>query len=102
MRPVRLTRAQQQAQTRERLLAAAERVLARHGYGGASIDLVTGEAGYSKGAIYFNFESKEAVFLALFRVYIERETAGLGRNLRLAPTPPVAAVASMTGPEQAP
>jgi hypothetical protein len=37
MRPVRLTRAQQQALTRERLLAAAERVLAGHGYGGASI-----------------------------------------------------------------
>ena len=36
MRPVRLTRAQQQALTRERLLAAAERVLARHGYSGAS------------------------------------------------------------------
>jgi AcrR family transcriptional regulator len=63
VRPVRLTRAEQQALTRERLLAAAERVLARHGYGGASIDLITAEAGYSKGAIYSNFESKEAVFL---------------------------------------
>ena len=67
MRPVRLTRAQQQALTRERLLAAAERVLAGHGYGGASIDLITAEAGYSKGAIYSNFESKEAVFLELLR-----------------------------------
>ncbi len=63
MRPVRLTRTQQQAVTRERLLAAAEQVFARHGYGGASIDLITSEAGYSKGAIYSNFESKEAVFL---------------------------------------
>ena len=79
MRPVRLTRAQQQALTRERLLAAAERVLARHGYGGASIDLITAEAGYSKGAIYSNFESKEAVFLELSRVYMERDTAELGR-----------------------
>jgi hypothetical protein len=43
MRPVRLTRAEQQALTRERLLAAAERVLAGHGYGGASIDLITAE-----------------------------------------------------------
>ena len=85
MRPVRLTRAQQQAQTRERLLAAAERVLARHGYGGASIDLVTAEAGYSKGAIYSNFESKEAVFLELLRVYMERDMAELGRIVSLAP-----------------
>ena len=85
MRPVRLTRAQQQAQTRERLLAAAERVLARHGYGGASIDLVTAEAGYSKGAIYSNFESKEAVFLELLRVYMERDMAELERIVGLAP-----------------
>jgi len=85
MRPVRLTRAQQQAQTRERLLAAAERVLARHGYGGASIDLITAEAGYSKGAIYSNFESKEAVFLELLRVYMERDMAELGRIVSLAP-----------------
>jgi AcrR family transcriptional regulator len=83
--PVRLTRAQQQALTRERLLAAAERVLARHGYGGASIDLITAEAGYSKGAIYSNFESKEAVFLELLRVYMERDRAELGRIVSLAP-----------------
>jgi AcrR family transcriptional regulator len=80
-----LTRAQQQTLTRERLLAAAERVLARHGYGGASIDLVTAEAGYSKGAIYSNFESKEAVFLELLRVYMERDMAELGRIVGLAP-----------------
>ena len=85
MRPVRLTRAQQQALTRERLLAAAERVLARHGYSGASIDPVTAEAGYSKGAIYSNFESKEAVFLELLRVYMERDMAELGRIVSLSP-----------------
>jgi AcrR family transcriptional regulator len=83
VRPVRLTRAQQQAQTRERLLAAAEQVFARHGYGGASIDLITAEAGYSKGAIYSNFESKEAVFLELLRLYMERDMAELGRIVSL-------------------
>ena len=46
--------------TRARLLAAAERVIDCHRYGGASIDLITAEAGYSKGAIYSNFKSKEA------------------------------------------
>ena len=85
MRPVRLTRAQQQALTRERLLAAAERVLAGHGYGGASIDLITAEAGYSKGAIYSNFESKEAVFLELLRVYMERDMVELERIVSLPP-----------------
>ena len=85
MRPARLTRAQQQAVTRERLLAAAEQVIDRHGFGGASIDLISAEAGYSKGAIYSNFESKEAVFLELLRQYMERDMAELERIVGLDP-----------------
>lgn len=85
MRRVRLTRAEQQAMTRERLLAAAEQVFARHGYGGASIDLISAEAGYSKGAVYSNFESKEAVFLELLRLYMERDMAELQRIVSLDP-----------------
>jgi AcrR family transcriptional regulator len=69
--------------TRTRLLAAAEQVIDRHGYGGASIDLITAEAGYSKGAIYSNFESKEAVFLELLRLYMERDIAELERIVGL-------------------
>src|SRR5258705_13656808 len=84
-RPVRLTRAQQQAVTRERLLAAAERVIDRNGFGGASIDQISAEAGYSKGAIYSNFESKEAVFLELLRLYMERDMAALEQIVALEP-----------------
>jgi AcrR family transcriptional regulator len=94
VRPVRLTRAQQQAATRERLLAAAEQAIGRHGYGGASIDLITAEAGYSKGAIYSNFESKEAVFLELLRLYMERDMAELERIVSLDPGKLSAAVTS--------
>jgi AcrR family transcriptional regulator len=92
VRPRRLTRAQQQAVTRDRLLAAAEQVIDRHGYGGASIDLITAEAGYSKGAIYSNFESKEALFLELLRLYMERDMAELERIVRLDPDKLSAAV----------
>ncbi len=84
-RPARLTRTQQQAVTRERLLAAAERVIDRQGFGGASIDQISAEAGYSKGAIYSNFESKEAVFLELLRQYMERDMAALERIVALDP-----------------
>ena len=84
-RPVRLTRVQQQAITRERLLAAAARVIDRHGFGGASVDLISAEAGYSKGAVYSNFESKEAVFLELLRLYMERDMAALERIVALGP-----------------
>jgi AcrR family transcriptional regulator len=84
-RPVRLTRDQQQAVTRERLLAAAERVIDRQGFGGASIDQISAEAGYSKGAIYSNFESKEAVFLELLRLNMERDMAALEQIVALGP-----------------
>lgn len=83
MPPPRLTRAEQQAQTRERLLEAAERVVARCGYGGASIDLISAEAGYSKGAVYSNFESKEAVFLELLRRHMEKNIADLSALMDL-------------------
>jgi AcrR family transcriptional regulator len=69
--------------TRERLLAAAERVIDSHGFGGASIDLISAEAGYSKGAIYSNFESKEAIFLELLRLYMERDMRELERIVNL-------------------
>jgi len=73
----RLTRAEQQAQTRARLLAAAEALLVRQGYGAVSLDLVAETAGYSKGAIYSNFASKEALFLALLQSYMQRLQADL-------------------------
>ena len=92
VRPSRLTRAQQQSVTKERLLAAAEQVIDRHGFGGASVDLITAEAGYSKGAIYSNFESKDAVFLELLRRYMERDMAELERIVSLDPDQLSAAV----------
>jgi AcrR family transcriptional regulator len=82
---MRLTRAQQQAVTRERLLTAAERVIARLGFGGASLDLIAMEAGFSKGAVYSNFASKEEVFLGLLRQYMERDLSELERLVALEP-----------------
>jgi len=62
----RLTRIESRARTRERLLDAAEQVFAQRGYHAASVDEVAETAGYSKGAVYSNFASKEDLFLALF------------------------------------
>ena len=61
----RLTRAQRREQTQERLLDAAGRVFARRGFHDASVDEVAEAAGYTKGAVYSNFRSKEELFLAL-------------------------------------
>jgi len=75
----RLRRDESQAQTRARLLAAAGRVFARLGYTGASVDAVAEEAGYSKGAVYSNFASKEDIFLELMREHEAREQRDIGK-----------------------
>lgn len=60
----RLTRAESAARTRQRLLAAAQRVFFERGFHGASLDAVAEEAGLTKGAVYSRFESKADLFLA--------------------------------------
>ncbi len=53
------------ATSREQLLTAASRVFARRGYHGASMSEIAAEAGFSKGALYWNFAGKEELFFAL-------------------------------------
>ncbi|UZX03259.1 TetR/AcrR family transcriptional regulator [Arthrobacter sp. CDRTa11] len=57
----RLTREQSQALTREKLLRSAGDVVARYSYDGASVERIAEEAGFSKGAFYSNFSSKEDI-----------------------------------------
>jgi AcrR family transcriptional regulator len=61
----RLTREERRQQTRARLLDAAGRVFARRGFHAATVDEVADAAGYTKGAVYANFASKDELFLAL-------------------------------------
>jgi AcrR family transcriptional regulator len=61
----RLTRDERKAQTREQLIDAAARVVGRKGYYAATVDDIAAEAGFTKGAFYSNFESKDDVLLAL-------------------------------------
>ncbi|MGH2992184.1 MAG: TetR/AcrR family transcriptional regulator [Solirubrobacterales bacterium] len=63
--PQRLTRKEQQARTRSRLMRSAEKLFSRRGLDGASIDDVARDAGFTKGAFYANFRSKEELFLAM-------------------------------------
>jgi AcrR family transcriptional regulator len=72
MAPRERVRRQPRAQTREELLDAAARVFARRGFHGASVEAVSEEAGFSTGAVYSNFESKEELFLSLYEERIQR------------------------------
>ena len=60
-----LTRKERQEQTREQLVEAAARVFARRGYHRATVDEIAAEAGFTIGALYSNFETKEKLFLAI-------------------------------------
>ncbi|MCW3038138.1 MAG: TetR family transcriptional regulator [Solirubrobacterales bacterium] len=66
-----MSRAESQAQTRAAILDAAAQVFAERGFVGASVEAITEAAGYSRGAFYSNFQSKEQLFAELLqaRVY---------------------------------
>ena len=59
------TRRPPREEVRRRILAAATEVFLERGFGGASVDEIAAAAGFSKGAVYSNFEDKDALFLAL-------------------------------------
>jgi AcrR family transcriptional regulator len=61
----RLTRKEKQAHTRSCLMQSAAKIFARRGLQQASIDEVAEDAGFTKGAFYANFKSKEELFLAM-------------------------------------
>jgi AcrR family transcriptional regulator len=85
----RPTRDEKRRDTRARILAAAGQVFARRGYHGASVDEIAGEAGYTKGAVYYNFTSKETLFLALLDQHMEARL-GLLERLRQGDRPSLA------------
>lgn len=77
----RLTREENRERTRERLLEAARVAVARNGYDGTSVADIAEAAGFSKGAFFSNFESKEALLLELLRRHKEQDIKALGRIL---------------------
>lgn len=90
------------AETRARLLAAALEVFAREGIAGASIEMIADAAGFSRGAFYSNFSSKEELFLELAKQQIEERidvaalaVQDLAQNLFKANSVDAAAVGSL-------
>lgn len=59
-------------QTLAKLLDAALEAFAENGFGGTRIEDVCERAGYTRGAFYSNFASKEELFFALFDRHAER------------------------------
>nr|WP_090277140.1 TetR/AcrR family transcriptional regulator [Mycolicibacterium komanii] len=68
----RWTRERRLEHTRSLLLDAAEDVFAEKGFTAATLDDIAYEAGYTKGAIYKHFSTKEELFLAVSDRYWRR------------------------------
>src|SRR5579864_4995511 len=63
----RLSRDDSREQTTQRLLDAAQKLIAKKGLEAASVENITAAAGYTRGAFYSNFSSKDDLFIALLR-----------------------------------
>jgi AcrR family transcriptional regulator len=56
--------------TRRKLLAAAKQIFAKDGFEAARLEDIASVAGYTRGAFYANFDSKEDIFFALFEEWV--------------------------------
>lgn len=83
-----MTRAEKKAKTREELLDAAMRLFCARGFHATSLDLVAAEAGYTKGAVYSNFRSKEDLFFGLYERRVAQAVPQLRAALAAGQTPP--------------
>ena len=72
-----VSRAERQAQTRERLIAVAREMFLTDGYAATSLDKVALQAGFSKGAVYSNFAGKEELCMAVLDSIHEEQINGV-------------------------
>ena len=68
----RLSRAESQARTRQALLDAAAQVFVERGLQRASVEAIAERAGFTRGAFYSNFSSKEELFAELLQSTVYR------------------------------
>ena len=66
--------------TCEKLFEAAARVFEEQGIGGASIEAIAAAAGFTRGAFYSNFRSKDELIIAMLEDHVEQSVR---RNLEL-------------------
>jgi AcrR family transcriptional regulator len=79
---VRLSRVERREQTRQELVTAAEACFVSRGFHASSVDEVAERAGYTKGAVYSNFASKEDLFFAVYERRVEQVLTEVAPGLR--------------------
>jgi AcrR family transcriptional regulator len=86
--PKRLSRKEKQGETRRGLLDAAERVFLRRGLQGSSVEQIAAEAGFTRGAFYSNFASKDELFVELLHTRIYDRYAEMAEQAQKQPGTP--------------
>jgi AcrR family transcriptional regulator len=86
--PKRLSRKEKQEETRRRLLDAAERVFLRRGLQGSSVEEIAAEAGFTRGAFYSNYKSKNELVVELLHARIYDRYAELAKQSEKQPGSP--------------
>ena len=71
----RLPRQERREQTRRELVEAARRAFLRDGFHAASLDAIAEDAGYTKGAVYSNFASKDDLLVAVLEGHFSARVA---------------------------
>jgi AcrR family transcriptional regulator len=79
--------ATQPVTTRDAILDATDRMLARYGYKKMTIDDLAKEVGIGKGSVYLHFESKQEIALSHIDRIVERLKASLNATARSRSTP---------------
>ncbi|HZZ46816.1 MAG TPA: TetR/AcrR family transcriptional regulator [Pseudonocardia sp.] len=77
----RLTRAESRARTQKLLLATAKRLFLRDGYPAASVEAIAETAGFSRGAVYSAFGSKERLCMAVLEDIYTDEISAIAKAL---------------------
>src|SRR5436190_9592966 len=93
----RFTQAERSARTRGALLESAARGLSRYGYGNLVLEDVAREAGYTRGALYHQFNGKEDLALAVVQWVHQSWEREVGELAERQPDPVSALVALARG-----
>ena len=76
----RISRAESQARTRQALLDAAREVFVERGLHRASVEAIAERAGFTRGAFYSNFSSKQELFAELLQSTVYRAYREMGER----------------------
>ena len=75
----RMSRAEKKELTTAQLLETAREVFLERGYHRSTLDDIADAAGFTKGAVYARFKSKDELFLALYDEWVDQRIADLAR-----------------------